>query len=336
MSSASSTPGEKKTDTLRSLLMDYAAPQTQEVVEQYFGKLASILTDLRTGGYDTRNLEQLFVSALRDKEKGGYINHACELTAAGHFMKNFPEGFTYQVEGMASSATPPSTGPVKNFDFSFVADGQVFNVEVKTFAPRPIDDHAPLIKVFLPRPSAKALYNQGMRFSSNRAPTIGRFLEDANTQLVRPNCGLSVVLLCCNDLDEYADTLTSFVGPHGICHKTAKEGPVPSPKDLPNIDAVVICNLGFNHSAVVDPKRIRSFYRDESVNVVDGAVPWDYAMALPAGFFLRQESRPENLLKAFMTVFRSHNLHISNLMKQNGGDVQQAVFALFNAANNAR
>lgn len=335
MDPAVASSNEEKTNTLRSLLMDYADSQEQEVVEQYFGKFVSILTDLRAGGYDIRNLEQLFVAALSAKETGGYINHACELTAAGHFMKRFPEGFRYQVES-STPATPSGAGLAKSFDFSFIADGHMFNVEVKTFAPRPIDNETPPVKVFLPLASTQALYNQGLRFSSNRAPTIGRFLEDANAQLVRPNGGLSVVLMCCNDLDEYADVLTCFVGPHGICNKMAKEGLVPSPADLPNIDAVVICNLGFNHSAVVAPKRISHFYRDESVNIVDGAAPWGYAMAFPTGFFLRQEPRPESLMKAFMTAFHSHNLHISNLIEQNGGDVQQAVFTHFNAVNNAR
>lgn len=335
MDAVTTTPDEEKTNTIRSLLMDYAESQTQEVVKQYFGRLISILTDLRAAGYDTRKLEDIFITALRDKEKGGYINHACELAATGYFMKNFPEEFRYQVEGVAP-ATPSGKGPAKNFDFSFAADGHVFNVEVKTFAQKSIDNDALPIKVFLPRPETKALYAQGMRFSRNCAPTIGRFLEDANTQLVRPDGGLSVVLLCCNDLDEYADALNCFVGPHGICNKSAKEGPVPSPADLPNVDAVVICNLGFNHRAVVDLNGVRRFYRDENMNIADGADPWNYAMAFPTGFFLRQESRSENLMKAFMTAFHSCHLHISKLMEQNGGDVQQAAFDLFNAANNPR
>jgi hypothetical protein len=337
MSTATSAPSKLKTDVLRSLLMDYAdtqLEQAQEVIEQYLWKLISILTDLQAGGYDTRNLEQLFISVLLDKEKGGYINHACELAAAAYFMENFPEGFRYQVEGVAT-APLSGTGPPKTFDFSFVADSHVFNVEVKTFTPNLINNNASPIKVFLPYNSTKALYSQGMRFSSNLAPKIGRFLEDANTQLVRPKDGLSVVLLCCNDLDEYTDALTCFIGRHGICNNKAKEGLVPSPADLPNIDAIVISNLGFNHNAVVNPQRIRHFYHDESVHAIDGAAAWDYALALPTGFFLCQEPRTESLLKTFMTAFGSHNLHVFNLMEQNGGDVQRAVFDLFNATNNS-
>jgi hypothetical protein len=314
--------------------MRYADSQKSEVVEQYFEKFMSILADLRGRGYSTSELEQRFVAALCNKEEGGYINHACELATVGYFLKNFPEGFRYQVESKAP-AIPSGVGLAKSFDFSFVADGYMFNVEVKAFTPRPIDNDAPPIKVFLQRGTVKDLYAQGMRFSSNRAPAIGRFLEDANTQLVRPDSGLSVILLCCNDLDEYADALTCFVGPQGICNMTARDGLVPSPADLPNVDAVVICNLGFNHNAVVDHKRMRLFYHDQSVNIANGAAAWNYAMALPAGFFLRQEVRQESLLKAFMTAFRSYNLHISNLMEQNGMDIQEAVFSLFNTAYTA-
>ena len=335
MNTAAPNSSEKNIDSIRSLLIDYAQSQERKVVEQYCAKLDSILTDLRSAGFCTRELENHLIAALKDKKNGNYINRACELSAAGYFMTNFPTGFKYQVENM-DSAPSRGDGSPKDFDFSFVADEYVFNVEVKTFALKPLNNETPPIKSFLPPSQTKAMYNQGMRVSQNCAPAIGRFLKDANTQLVRPDGGLSVVLLCCNDLDEYADALTCFVSPHGICHKTANGELVPSPTDLPNIDAVVICNLGFNHSAVVDLKRYRDFFRDENENIPDGAAPWNYALALPVGFCLRQESRAESLLKAFMTAFRSHSFSISNLMDKNGGDVQQAVFDLFNSAINTR
>ncbi|MDA8151762.1 MAG: hypothetical protein M0003_03470 [Acidithiobacillus sp.] len=330
MGATTSTSDKEWINIIRSLLMDRAYPQAQGVVNEYFEGFVSILTDLRAAGYDTRKLEDIFIKALRDEKNGGYINHTCELAAAGYFMKNFPEKFRCQVEGVL----PSGIGPAKSFDFSFAADGHVFNVGVKTFSPKPIDNDAPSIKIFLPQSETGDLYGQGMRFSSNCATNIGRFLKDANAQLVRPKGGLSVVLLCCNDLDEYVDALTSFVSPHGICNKLAKEGLVPSTADLPNIDAVVICNLSFNHCFVVDFNGASRFYSDENISIADGGAPWNYATAFSVGFFLRQESRPESLVRAFMTTFHSNHLNISNRMEQEGGDVQQAVFDLYNAVNN--
>ncbi|PRG29745.1 hypothetical protein C6T68_29400 [Burkholderia multivorans] len=325
-----------KDDLIKLLLSASAKDQTQEVVEQYSEKLVSILNDLRATGYSTSRVENELVAGLLNKDTGGYINHACELAAAGYFMGSWPQGFRYQVKN-TTAATQPNTGAEKNFDFSFVADGYVFNVEVKTFTPTAMDYDAPPIKSFLPRDSTKALHAQGMRFARNRAPAIKRFLEDANSQLVRPEGGISVVMLCCNDPDEYADALTCLIGPHGIYYMKTTDGFMPSPLDLPNIDAVVMCYLGMNHSAVVDPRRFRNIFRDDSVYVTDGGADlWDYSKSLPAGFFLRHECRPDGLLEAFPKAFNSHHVHLWERMRQNEQDIQEAVFDLFNDAYKVR
>ena len=318
--------------TLRAAIMNYARSQSPEICEQYLLRLVSILSDLRANGFGTAELEQRINTALRNKDSGGYINHACELAAAGYFLQRFPDGFRYQVD---SSVAAIGTGPAKNFDFSFVADERTFNVEVKAFAVKErLSGKCPPPKAFLTKADREALYGLGMRFSKNCAPAIARFLKDANTQLVQPEKGLSVVLLCCNDLDEYTDALTCFIGPHGICWQTEQEGLVPAPADLPNIDAVVICLLGFNHLAVVNPARFKLFYNDESAGIADGADAWNYVYAYPVGIYLRPGTQPIDPLDTFIKAFHSYNLNISELMQQNGGDIQCAVFKLFNRANN--
>ena len=321
------------TDELRALLMAYAQAQNDLTIGQYVDSLHALLETLESNGFDAVGLRKRLTSSLREKNTGGYVNLACELAAVGYFLKQFPDGFRYQVP----SAEPAAGGGMaKNFDFAFIASGFSFHVEVKAFAPKAMDRQGPPIKVFLPPERSKELYGQGVRFSSNCAPGIARFLKDANDQLTSPSDGLSVMLLCCNDLDEFADALTCFIGPHGICHQTEQRGLIPSPSQLPNVDAVVICQLGFNQSAALDPLKFKSFYGDDSIEIAHGADAWDYTFALPIGFFLRKELPSHELQVAFGDAFRSNHQNVHALMQQNGGDVQQALFSLFNKSNNPR
>lgn len=315
-----------------SLLKAYAQEQAPIIVDQYEEGLCKLFDALDSNGFDTADLRKRLTFALRDKDTGGYVNLACELAAAGYFLKYFPDGFRYQVP----SSEPSSTGMSKNFDFAFVGNGFSFHVEVKAFAPNPKAYQGPPIKVFLPREQQQSLYEQGLRFSRHSAPAIARFLNDANSQLTSPPNGLSVMLLCCNDLDEFSDALTCFVGPHGICSQTEQQGLVPAPSQLPNIDAVVICQLGFNQSSVLDPVKFKSFFGEDTINIAHGAAAWDYKTALPVGLFLRKELPSHDLQVAFQEVFRSLHANIAFLMQQNGYNIQQALFALFNEAHNRK
>lgn len=314
-----------------SLLTAYAQHQALMIVDEYEQGLRKLLNTLDSNGFDTADLQKRLTVALGDKGTGGYVNLACELAAARYFLTNFPDGFRYQVP----NAEPSSTGMSKNFDFSFIAHGFSFHVEVKAFAPNPKVNQGPPIKVFLPREQQQSLYKQGLRFSRHSAPAIARFLNDANSQLTSPPNGLSVMLLCCNDLNEFSDALTCFVGPHGVCNQTEQQGLVPAPSQLPNIDAVVICQLGFNQSAVLDPVKFKSFFGEDDINITDGAAAWDYKTALPVGFLLRKDLPSHNLQVVFQEVFRSSHANLAFHMQQNGYDIQQALFALFNEANNS-
>jgi hypothetical protein len=329
-------PPEKGTashGTLRALLSTYAQSQDPITINQYADGLQLLLRELESSGFDAADVLKRLTSALRDKNTGGYVNLACELAAAGHFLKHFPDGFGYQVP----SAEPAcGEGTPKNFDFSFVVNGFTFNVEVKSFAPKLTDHRGPPVKVFLPPDQREWLYEQGSRFTSNCAPGIARFLRDANEQLTAPATGLSVMLLCCNDLDEFADALACFIGPYGICNQITQQGLIPAPAQLPNIDAVVICQLGFNQSAVLNPMKLKSFFDDDSIKASDGADAWDYKTALPIGFFLHKMRPAHDLQTVFGEVFRSLHGNIYSLMQRNGNDPQGALFSLFNKANNRK
>ncbi|HDR9058083.1 TPA: hypothetical protein QDB02_005883 [Burkholderia vietnamiensis] len=320
-------------DELNSLLRAYAPAQNPHIVDQYTDGLCVLLGALRSNGFDTTDLQKRLSTALRDKDTGGYVNLACELAAVGHFLKHFPDGFRYQVPNAESAV---GSGVAKNFDYAFVVGDFSFHVEVKAFAPKATFRQRSPIKVFLPPDQREELYEQGARFSSNCAPGIARFLKDANDQLTLPSNGLSVMLLCCNDLDEFADALTCFVGPHGICYQTEQQGLVPAPSQLPNIDAVVICQLGFNQCAVLDPMKLKGFYADDSVEIADGAAAWEYTSSLPIGVFLRKERPSAEIQAIFGSAFRSLHANIYTLMQQNGDDAQQALFSIFNVASNRK
>ncbi|VWD45034.1 hypothetical protein BLA39750_05673 [Burkholderia lata] len=359
-----------KDELIKSKLVEYADNPSPQVVEQYSEKLVAILNDLRAHGFDTMRLEGHLVASLRNREEGGYLNYACELSAAGYFSTHYPQHFRYQVVN-TTTLNQTSTGTPKTFDFSFVAEGYTFNVEVKAFKPLDLDYHLstenpvpigdteldenPIIdellalyaalagespsqkgrplKSFLPQEVTQKLHDRGTEFASTRTTSIKRFLkEKANVQLVRPDNGLSVVMLCCNDPDEFADTLTCLVGPYGVCSAKTSSDYETSAADLPNIDAVVVCNLGMNHSAVVDTTRWMKILKDERAAITDGGdFCWDYSKSLPVALLLRPENRSE-LSEAFAKVFHSHFDYLVETMGERGQYIQNAFFRLFRAA----
>ena len=323
-----SPPGLASTEDLKSLVCSYAqAPVESAKIEQYVERLEGILERLKAKGFDADDLRSKLITALQDKDKGGFANIACELGAVDHFLTGHPDAFCYQV---LSNAPRTGDGKRKSFDFSFEARGITFNVEVKAFAPNRASFNGPPIKSFLPPSITEELYGQGARFSKNCAPAIGRYLKDANSQLTRPGCGISVLLLCCNDLDEQADALTCFIGRHGVCRQTETSGIVPAPAELPNIDAVVICHLGLLQSGVLAPDRFAAALGDDTVSLVDGSNAWDYSRSFPVAFPLQFDRVPSNMQDAFGEVFRSVHAGVMQYMQKNGGDTQAALFSVFN------
>lgn len=325
--SPSESASPEEVSLLKSLVSDYAhAPVESVIVGQYVERLEELLERLKSKGIDAFDLRGKLVTALRDKEKGGFTNLACELSAAHHFLERHPDGFGYQV---LSNAPETGEGTRKSFDFSFETQGITFNVEVKAFAPaKDIGDRT--VKLFLPQSDTKALYDQGARFSRNCAPAIARFLLDANSQLTKPARGISVLLLCCNDLDEQADALTCFIGPHGICSQSKAEGVVPAPADLPNIDAVVICHLGLLQSSVLNPDRFSAALGWTEARPSNGSNAWDYSRSLPVAFPLQVDRVPPDMQVPFGEAFLSNHAGVCERMQKNGADAQAALFSVFN------
>lgn len=313
---------------LKSLVSTYArVPAESKIVSQYVERLEELLVRLKSRGVDVNDLRSKLVTALQDKNRGGFVNLACELSVADYFLTEYPEQFCYQVSSNAPSA---GVGTRKSFDLSFEAHGITFNVEVKAIMPKAASVNGPPVKAFLRPSETKALYEQGVRFSKNCAPAIGRFLSDANSQLTKPARGISVMLLCCNDLDEQADALTCFIGKHGICGQTEIQGIVPAPAELPNIDAVVICHLGLLHAGVLDPERFTVALGGDDARLVDGSNAWDYLRSFPVAFPLQWNRVPPDMQGTFGEAFRSVHAGVYKHLQKDMDDVQAALFSAFN------
>ena len=144
------------------------------------------------------------------------------------------------------------------------------------------------------------------------------------------------MLLCCNDLDEQADALTCFIGEHGICGQTETQGKVPAPVDLPNVDAVVVCNLGLLQSGALDPERFDLAHGGYGDRLTDGSNAWDYQRSVPVAFPLQVGRIPPDMQTPFGEVFLSVHAGIAHFMEQNGGDAQAALFSVFNERSRLR
>jgi hypothetical protein len=124
-----------------------------------------------------------------------------------------------------------------------------------------------------------------------------------------------------------------LAGRHGVLSKDRK--PVgdpmqPTPEELPNIDAVVVSIAGLNHYGLMAPDRYRAAFGDDLI-IPSGGSPWHYAQSLPVAVFLRFPPQG-SLQETFTRAFNLHNATFSELLKESGGDLQSASFAMFNRA----
>lgn len=327
---------------LTDRLSKVARPSEDGLIEKYVTGLLSILNKLELSGFNLQKQKKAIIGSLKAKIKDltSYVNLACEISAIYYFQRRFPKGFQYQVnnhESIAAGQVP------KNFDFSFISNNYNFNVEVKALSKR-TDSELKSFKSFLPKAETHKLYEAGIRFASNCRPAIERILADANTQLLRPNKGLSVVLLCCNDLDVYADAMECIAGDHGLIRSSANlhnpnassQEVVSSIKDVKNIDAIVVCKLSFGHLAITDTHVVKSFYHDDLITLSNGSELWQYErIAFPAGILLNREGISEDLILTFKKSFLSYSDLIALRNKENGGDLQAAIFKTFNEISRA-
>jgi len=263
-------------------------------------------------------------SFLSEDTPFGYVNLACELALASWFKIRHPEGFAYQVPTPLAETT---TGIQRTFDFRFHTESAQYNVEVKNFsrAGASTEGKDPL-KLFLPPAQANALVGAGLNPEGTSRKALRQFLTKANGQLVRPDGGLSVVVICCNDVDEYADAMECLVGEHGLVKDVSELD------KIPNIDGIVFCLLGFMHHSALDAAITKKVYQDESVTLHDGFDAWQYDPALPVGVFPVQtvEVRTQTAGDDFGQTFRLQNVRFNAHRERHPKDLQGAIFALFN------
>lgn len=326
---------EYLSNALFSKLKEFSNPPVDNILRQYADEFAKVLGLLYPSGQcDDKQTNELIVN-LDEERMADYVSLATELTVAAHFAGKFPDRFRFHV---VNEETRSKSGTPKNFDFAFSANEIEFSVEVKTFAGQRYATDNP-VKLFLPVAQTKALYEQGARFSRNSAAALGKFLRDANSQLVRPSSGMSVLVLCCRDPDEYADALELLIGNNGIV-KTSYTGAehkdidpsnkVPIVSDLPNVDAIVVCNVGLLHHVVTDTESLKFLLKSGDETISDGGFAWQYEPGLPIGFPLRPGDKNNFLLEAFGVAFGSHHVEMGDALLRNGGDIQAALFEMFN------
>lgn len=325
---------EKLIATITETLEGVPTVPPAAVVTDYLDALRGILHGFEASGESAAEVSAEMCGVLRVNDIPGYVGLACELGTANHFRTLFPDQFKYRV---LNSSSGHGNGMPNSFDFSFSVDGFTFNVEVKAFSRKSGGGNQHPIKVFLPKTEMKALHKEmekaGSGFSPNCVPAIGRFLADANVQLRRPENGLAVVILCCDGFDEYADAMECLAGQHGVLSKDRKsigDSMQPTPEELPNIDAVVVSIAGLHHYGLVAPDRYGAAFGDDFV-IANGKSPWLYAQSLPVAVFLSLPPRGR-LEETFARAFNLHNATFSELLRERGGDLQSASFAMFKRA----
>ena len=314
---------------LISLVGDFSSqPLDPKVVGQYVCRLEEILQYRALHG--AKDLRDLLVQCLQNKDPS-FVNHACEIGAADYFRKRYPENFALAVPSHQNSGD----GPHKDFDFTFKSDEITFNVEVKTITPKvkpDEDDGAPRNQSYLTKEQNKLLMDFNIDLSDNGMPRLARALKKANGQLARPTSGITVMLYCCNDYDEQIAALTCLIGPNGICNKTVSDHIVPAPIDLPNVDAVVICNLGLLQASVLYPDRYATAHsikgQTYTERVIDGCAPWDYHHSFPIVVPLGEMSN--DFIKPLLSVFQSIGVII---MKKCGLQIDKLQSAYFETIN---
>ncbi len=301
-----------------------------KVIEDYLNEIEMMIQEfIESKVY----VKDIFYKLLNAIGKPDYIHHACEFSLAYHFFKTFPDRFSYQISSQVASTGNIADHP-KNYDIKFSNKNLNFHVEVKTIMPMNYESKEPC-KIFLPDDERKLMYRQVAKNSSpNLMPKLSRFLKDANMQLPERQSSndINIVIICCNDLDEYADILECLCNERmGILSEQNKgSNIVPSKKDLCNIDGIVICNLGFEHHAFFDREKLIKFYRCDDI-CLSGKEIWQYYRSIPVLpmllFFNKFE---EDIEKIMVCSFFSHIGYFFDYWKKFNSNNQKALFSLFN------
>ncbi|SUO98318.1 hypothetical protein [Suttonella indologenes] len=301
-----------------------------ELIQDYLKELELMSQELIEVKVDIKDILTKLLNSIGQSD---YIHHACEFSLIYHFFKEFPSGFLYQIPSQVASTGNKIDTP-KNYDVKFSNNGINFHVEIKTIKPMCYDGKDP-IKLFLSKDKIKSLYEQGARnFSPNLMSKISNFLKDANRQLPEKKSfnDVNIVILCCNDLDEYADVLECLgneqIGILRVKNKNQNSEFVPTKEELFNIDGIVICNLGFEHQAFFNRGKIFKLYQSDDV-CLNGKDIWGYKRSipvLPMLFFTKKFE--EDIEKTISCSFFSHTPYFYDYWKNY--EQQEALFKLFN------
>lgn len=308
------------------LLGSRPRPASPTYIRGYVDSLLRALQAVHTSRDDIDAELGKIQGFLREDKPFFYVNYACELALASHFKTIFPDQFAYQVP-TPFAETP--TGTQLTFDFKFHVDEMQYNVEVKNFSRSwtAKDTQLP-IKLFLPQDQANAMFALGLRPEGTSRPALGEFLVKANDQLFRPLKGKSVVFVCCNDVEEYADALECLEGTHGIARDERRV------KQLPNIDVVIVCKLGLFHHAALDTDAIKKLFRDGQGAISDQFDAWQYENIFAYAIVLPREGEASEskIGTDFVRTFHLTNGNLQRYKNMHPGNLQGAVFERFNAS----
>ena len=309
-------------DEFKMILLDRFQDLPAKHIENYSSGLLLALRSILKEADPNPAIREV-CDHLRGRRDFAYVNQACEFTLAYHFVRSHPAHFTYQVDTLTLGSPPARSR--RSFDFRFRSEITSFNVEVKCFARdhQPSADSLP-VKTFFPQEQNHALYDAGLRSEGTCRKTLLSFLDKANVQLPARESGMNVVAVCCNDVEEYADALECLAGNFGIVRDD----------DVlvryPNIDAVVLTLTGLPHLSAIDPDALSRILQQEGALPPEEFEFWDYAQTLPLGVFLSKD-RGGDIKDDFKQVFRLQNDRLAIYRASAPGDLQGAVFALFNA-----
>ncbi|HFT6992679.1 TPA: hypothetical protein ACGRQA_001995 [Stenotrophomonas maltophilia] len=309
-------------DELKKILLNRFQDLPVQHIEGYVDGLFVALSAISDEADQVASIREAYRN-LEARLDFSYVNKACEYSLASSFRRSYSDCFQYQVDTL-TLASPPDRGR-GSFDFRFHSEKTPYNVEVKSFSrSHQTDDESQPVKIFLPREQCQALYDAGLRSEGTCRRTLIGFLDKANKQLPPSGRGVNVVVVCCNDVDEYADALECLSGNYGIARD--EEMIV----KYSNVDAVVLTLTGLLHFSAIDPDVLSKTLQEEDALPPDDFDFWAYAPALPLGVLFSRD-RGGGIEDDFKRVFQLANDHLLRYIENSPGDLQGAVFAFFNA-----
>lgn len=298
----------------------------------YIKRLNFMIKDLESNGIQINKIKN---DLIRNIGNNSYITHACKFSLLYYFFKKFPKEFKFHVSSNISK-TGNINDKMKNYDLNFLNGQYSFHIEVKTFEFSE-DKEKSAIKMFLSKEQAERQYRllreRGLSPNRTLMTKISKALKDANEQLPRYQDAdiknINIAMICCNDLDEYADALTCLIhSKEGILSLHRGDKIRPSKEDLDRIDAILLCNLGFEHNVIMNKTKLYKFYNNDEITI-NGSDIWDYRRNIPVLPMHLLVSDEDKLGKEksyqIQHILFSHTAYYKQYC-ENDNDIQNALF----------